>query len=121
VPGAAVIVAVAGAVVTTMARPRRVAVEGASMEPTLTSGDRLLVLRRRRPRVGDIVAVDDPRGGRRLLVKRVVSVAGDEVMVEGDNPPSSTDSRVFGPVDRREIAGRVVYRYFPPERAGPLS
>jgi nickel-type superoxide dismutase maturation protease len=101
-------------------RPRRVAVEGPSMEPTLRSGDRLLLLRRSSPRLGDIVAVADPRSGRRLLLKRVVSVAGDELAVEGDNPSRSTDSRVFGPVHRRDVRGRVVYRYFPPGRAGLL-
>jgi nickel-type superoxide dismutase maturation protease len=100
--------------------PRRVAVEGRSMEPTLLSGDRLLVVRGSAPRVGDIVAVRDPRPGRRLLVKRVVSVRGDEVVVEGDNQRSSTDSWDFGPVDRRAILGRAVYRYGPPGRSGRL-
>jgi len=90
------------------------------MEPGLTSGDRLLVLRRRRPRVGDVVALADPRGEGRLIVKRVVSVMDHRVVVEGDNTRSSTDSRVFGPVDRRAVVGRAVYRYFPPGRAGRL-
>jgi nickel-type superoxide dismutase maturation protease len=114
---AAVVVAV-GAVLA--ARPRRVAVTGPSMEPTLTSGDRILVFRRGHPRVGEIVAVDEPGGDGRLIVKRVVAVTGDDVIVEGDNAASSTDSRVFGPVERRSIVGRALYRYFPPERAGPL-
>ncbi len=91
------------------------------MEPVLMSGDRLLVLRRRRPRVGDIVAVADPRPGGRLLVKRVVALQGDEVLVEGDNRSSSTDSRHFGPVDRRAVLGRAVYRYGPPGRSGRLD
>jgi signal peptidase I len=103
------------------------------MEPTLVSGDRLLVLRRARLRIGDIVALHDPRDDprdaprdeppdalRRLMVKRVVSMDGDTVAVEGDNSGSSTDSRVFGPVDRRALVGRAVYRYFPPGRAGRL-
>jgi len=90
------------------------------MEPTLVGGDRILVLRRRSPRVGDIVAVGDPRPGGRLLVKRVASVVGDQVDLEGDNPLSSTDSRDFGPVDRRAIVGRAVYRYGPPGRTGRI-
>jgi len=92
-------------------RPRRVVVEGASMEPALAEGDRLLVLRSRRTVPGDLVALRDPRDARRLLVKRVTSVAGDEVMVHGDNAPASTDSRVFGPVSRSAVVGRVVHRY----------
>jgi signal peptidase I len=98
------------------------------MEPALHPGDRLLVLRRPRPSTGDIVALEDPRrggavggaGGPRLIVKRVVSAAGEKVVVWGDNRASSTDSRVFGPVDRDAIVGRAVYRYFPPDRTGRL-
>jgi signal peptidase I len=128
----------AAVVVVLVARPRRVSVEGPSMEPSLRGGDRLLVLRRPRPTAGDIVALEDPGTGTgtgtvaplerprqtrrppRLIVKRVVSVAGDTVVVWGDNLASSTDSRVFGPVDRSAIVGRAVYRYFPPERSGRL-
>ena len=89
------------------------------MEPTLAAGDRLLVVRGRRP-PGAIVAVRDPRMPERLLVKRVVSVRRHTVTVEGDNPEASADSRTFGPVDRRMLVGRVVYRYGPPERRGPV-
>jgi len=97
-------------------RPRRVVVEGASMEPTLSEGDRLLVVRAWRARPGDLVVLRDPREGRRILVKRVTSVVGDDVTVHGDNPPASTDSRAFGPVPRRALVGRVLRRY---QRGGP--
>jgi signal peptidase I len=90
------------------------------MEPTLAGGDRLLLLRRRSPQVGDIVAVGDPRAGGRLLVKRVTAVRGDQILVEGDNRVASTDSGTFGPVDRRAVLGRAVYRYGPPGRSGRL-
>jgi nickel-type superoxide dismutase maturation protease len=108
------------AVVVFALRPRRVVVEGPSMEPTLEERDRLVVLRRRRPAAGDIVVVADPRHRGRVLVKRVMAVAGDEIVVEGDNRARSTDSRDFGPVRRRDVVGRAVYRYFPPARAGGL-
>jgi nickel-type superoxide dismutase maturation protease len=101
-------------------RPRRVLVEGASMEPTLLAGDRLLVVRRFGPRLGDIVALPDPRDGRRLLLKRVTGVAGHELTVEGDNPAASTDSRDFGPVTGKGLLGRAVYRYGPAGRTGRL-
>jgi nickel-type superoxide dismutase maturation protease len=101
-------------------RPRRVVVDGPSMEPTLRRGDRLVVVRRMRLRAGDVVAVRDPGHAPRLLVKRVVARSGDEVVVAGDNPALSTDSRTFGPVPRRAVVGRVVYRYGPPGRTGPV-
>jgi nickel-type superoxide dismutase maturation protease len=110
--GAALVVAVVAV------RPRRVVVDGPSMEPTLVSGDRLLVARLRAVRVGDIVAARHPGPRPRLMVKRVAAVLGDEVVLEGDNPRRSTDSRSFGPVDRRAVVGRAVYRYAPEARSG---
>ena len=107
---------------------RRVEVVGASMTPTLVAGDRLLAVRvpawlPLRP--GVLVAVPDPRSaGRaadRMLVKRVSACREGVVEVQGDNRPSSTDSRTFGPLERRAVAGLVVYRYAPPGRRGPLG
>jgi nickel-type superoxide dismutase maturation protease len=97
-----------------------VVVEGHSMEPGLQPGDRLLVLRERRPRLGEIVALVDPREKARLLVKRLIEVSGDGYEVAGDNPEASTDSRAFGPVGRDALRGRAVYRYGPAGRTGPL-
>ncbi|MGI8684713.1 MAG: nickel-type superoxide dismutase maturation protease [Acidimicrobiales bacterium] len=101
------------------ARPvRRVAVVGESMLPTLRPGDRVLAVRPTRPRRGDLVVVRDPRQPDRLLVKRVATVGAGGVVVLGDSPRSSTDSRTFGPVTT--VRGRVVYRYAPSGRAGRL-
>jgi nickel-type superoxide dismutase maturation protease len=99
----------------------RVVVEGESMWPTLVPGDRLLVVRTRRVRRGDLVAVPDPRERGRTIVKRVALVERDAVTVVGDNAGASTDSRVFGPVDRRDLRGRVVYRYWPEDRRGRIT
>lgn len=101
---------------------RRVMVHGRSMAPGLLPGDRLLVVPVRRFRVGQVVAVPDPRHPARLLVKRVAAVdaAGATVTVLGDNPELSTDSRDFGPVPRASVVGRAIYRYAPPARAGPI-
>jgi nickel-type superoxide dismutase maturation protease len=113
-------VVVAGAVALAVLRPRRVVIDGPSMEPTLMVGDRLLLIRRA-PGPGQVVGLRDPENGQRLLVKRIVSVEGEVVLVEGDNARASRDSRTFGPVDRRAVVGRAVYRYFPPHRAGVLG
>ena len=100
---------------------RRMEVGGESMRPTLEPGDRLLVLRGPRARPGDLVAVADPRDASRTLVKRVASVSGGGVLVVGDNPSGSTDSRAFGTVPATSVAGRVVYRYHPDHRRGRLG
>lgn len=98
---------------------RRVEVQGESMRPTLLPGDRLLVVRTlRRPRVGQLVVVGDPRAPGRRLVKRVAAVEGRAAAVAGDNASASTDSAVFGPV---VVSARVLYRYHPSERAGRLG
>jgi nickel-type superoxide dismutase maturation protease len=104
-------------------RCRRVIVRGHSMAPTLLAGDRILVVAGRRLRRGDIVAVPDPRRAERLLMKRVTHIAPGRhtVSLSGDNAAASTDSRTFGPVPRRAILGRAVYRYGPAERAGRID
>ena len=91
------------------------------MCPTLLPGDRLLVVRTRRVRRGDVVALLDPRERDRTIVKRVDRVEGDAVTVLGDNAGASTDSRAFGPVHRRDVRGRAIYRYWPENRRGRLA
>jgi len=90
----------------------RVEVHGSSMSPTFEPGDRLLLVRRFRPlRDGDLVALADPRGGGRRLVKRVVGVDAAGVEVAGDNLEASTDSRAFGRVPVGSVRHLVVRRY----------
>jgi nickel-type superoxide dismutase maturation protease len=91
-----------GAVVSTVVR--RVAVEGASMIPTVAPGERVTVVRRwRRVRAGDVVVVRDPRSPSRLLLKRCVRTVGAMVDLRGDNEAVSTDSRDFGLVPARDV------------------
>jgi nickel-type superoxide dismutase maturation protease len=99
-------------------RSRRVVVVGRSMLPAFEPGDRLLVIPVGPVRAGHVVAVRDPRIRSRLLIKRVRARFGPQVDVRGDNPAESTDSRHFGLVPRSAVAGRVLYRYSPPARAG---
>ena len=95
-------------------------VAGASMRPTLWAGDRLLVVRTGPVKAGDVVALRDPRDPERVIVKRVVAVRRGEVIVRGDNPRASIDSRSFGPVRNGAVLGKVVRRYAPADRAGPV-
>ncbi len=106
---------VAAAAATTVAvvastRVTRVEVHGASMEPTLWAGDRLVVRRTRAVAVGDLVVAADPRGGR-PWVKRVADITPAGVDLRGDRPDASTDSRHVGPVRPDAVLGRVTRRY----------
>jgi len=113
-------------------------VEGASMEPTLKDGERVLVdlwsLRRRPPRTGEIVLFAGPAD--EPLVKRVAAAPRDgapppllgtdsplepSYFVVGDNAGESSDSRAFGAVPRHRIRGRVAWRYWPPSRLGRIE
>jgi signal peptidase I len=46
------------------------------------------------------------------------SVPADDYFVLGDHRSSSNDSRVWGFVDRKEIYGKAVFVYWPPEKIG---
>lgn len=116
-------------------------VAGPSMRPTLEPGDRLLVdlwtYRQRAPDPGEIVLFRGPEPEGALLVKRCMPVPAPEalrprtgywpptrthrgagVWLRGDNVHESWDSRRFGAVPRDRIVGRVLFRYWPIQRAG---
>ena len=104
-----------------------VEVRGGSMAPFLLPGDRLLVeshtYQARAPRPGELVLAADPRKPPRELIQRVFSVddASSSAELRGDAPEASTDSRAFGAIPVSAIRWRAVFRYWPPQRAGPLA
>ena len=96
----------------------RFRVTGASMSPTLESGDELIVdaraFRKRPPRVGDIVVARHPFRADVKVVKRVTAVTEtNHFFLQGDNPSplESSDSRSFGPLPISHILGRVTHRF----------
>ncbi|MBP2325034.1 signal peptidase I [Kibdelosporangium banguiense] len=128
---AVVVAALVAWVVVMRKRLLVVTVHGVSMEPTYRSGDRLLVRRSRLDRVqtGQVVVVQvsgampgDPTDGR--MVKRAVAVPGDPVpaqisvpgpvvpqgrlLVLGDNPARSNDSRRLGYIAADALIGVVL-------------
>ena len=93
----------------------RVAVAGHSMAPTLRDGEYVLYTTLLQPRQGDIVVTRDPQDESRWLVKRVRAVRTDAIDVAGDFVDDAHDA---GWVPRGALVGRVVFRYWPPSRAG---
>ncbi|PIR98156.1 MAG: nickel-type superoxide dismutase maturation protease [Candidatus Colwellbacteria bacterium CG10_big_fil_rev_8_21_14_0_10_42_22] len=92
----------------------RFVVYGNSMEPTYPSGSKIFVsklfYKLIKPKVGDAIVLKDPRDGR-LILKRVKSIKKNIFRVEGDNHRSSTDSRVFGEINKEHIIGKAILKY----------
>ena len=84
------------------------------MLPVYKHGDTILVNRLAylftTPKINDLVIVRDPRNNREIL-KRVILLRNNTYVVEGDNKKESTDSRVFGPVRKKAIIGRVINQF----------
>lgn len=62
-----------------------------------------------------------PLGLGRVRFSWYFEMGEDEYFVIGDNRGNSFDSVDFGPVSRDQIAGHAVFRYWPPEKIGPIS
>lgn len=79
------------------------------MEPTLQEGSFVLIKKQKpggRVKVGDIIVFNS---GGEVYIKRIDSINDLAVMVRGDNPRDSIDSRDFGPIDRKNIIGKVIW------------
>lgn len=134
-------------------------VEGASMEPTFSSNEYLLVdeisYRFEEPQRGQVIVFRYPRDPRQYYIKRVIGLPGERLEIKlgkiyingkelrenyldefrvgatnlesqiiptdhyflmGDNRINSMDSRIFGPVDKKFLIGRVWFRGWPVDR-----
>ena len=105
-------------------------IHGRSMSPTLnpletTRADSDVVVVEkltaavdpRRFNRGEVVVFVHPDDPELVLVKRITKVVDEGyVWVEGDEPFKSTDSRVFGPVAKGLIIGRVIGIMWPLDR-----
>lgn len=84
---------------------------GDSMLPVLNHGDYVVVNRLAfllsKPIIGDVIALRDPREGK-VIIKRITKNVNNKYFVEGDNKKSSTDSRIFGMIERKDIIGKII-------------
>jgi len=101
-------------------------VNGHSMEPTLSNGQVLVINQTaywfKQPQRNDVVILAYAGDNTVHFVKRIIGVPGDTVtynnaplvlgasqyFVEGDNRDFSTDSRIYGPIDKSQILGKVI-------------
>jgi nickel-type superoxide dismutase maturation protease len=79
------------------------------MSPSIAANDVVLYERSQRIEVGDIVLIQHPFMQSVKVVKRVEQLEPDRmVILVGDNPAESTDSRTLGSFPIKSIKGRVV-------------
>lgn len=95
---------------------KRVGVTGSSMIPFLQPGDEILVdtraYRKLAPQVDDIVVAKRPDQTAVTMIKRVSAVQENGALILlGDNPASSTDSRTFGAVPPENIIGKATSKF----------
>jgi nickel-type superoxide dismutase maturation protease len=87
-------------------------VTGESLSPFFLEGDFVVVSKipfvLRKIKAGDIVVFRHPGYG--TMIKKVerISPDGEEIYVVGTHP-ESTDSRQFGPLQRRQLIGKVIW------------
>ena len=86
-------------------------VAGESMNPTLQTGDTVLVRPTGHATVGNVVVSRHPFKTDSHLIKRVEAVTDDGMVLVGDNPAASTDSRSLGTVPWVHLIGVVTARF----------
>ena len=88
-------------------------VDGPSMAPTLSHGDRLLYRLGARLRPGAIVVARHPLRQELLVVKRAAERRGNGWWLLSENSRVQSDSRDFGAVPDELVLGRVLLRVGP--------
>ena len=86
-------------------------VRGDSLAPEYSQGDFVVVSKIpffiAPPSPGDVIAFRQPGYG--LLIKRIQNLSPEGGLNVIGNNPESVDSRVFGPVRRKDILGKVIW------------
>jgi nickel-type superoxide dismutase maturation protease len=88
-------------------------VTGESLSPFFVQGDYVLVVKipflLRRLKPGDVIVFRHPAYGVMIKALERFSDDGQDLFVLGSHPDSN-DSRSFGPVPRRWVTGKVIWR-----------
>lgn len=79
---------------------------------------------------GDVVVAKSPTNPKETICKRICAVELEKIngqaipknhfWLQGDNLNNSSDSRFYGPVSRKLIHGKVLFRIWPPFSIGRL-
>lgn len=89
----------------------RITVVGHSMEPTIASGQSVIVsgvlYLFKRPKIGDIVLL---KRQEKKLLKRIIEIKDKKYFVAGDNVRDSLDSKKFGWIAKDQIIGKLIYK-----------
>lgn len=84
---------------------------GNSMLPGLKNGDIILINRLsylfKKPKLNDIIAARDPRDNK-ILIKRITKIRANKYFIQGDNKKASTDSHIFGMIEKKNIIGKII-------------
>ncbi len=87
-------------------------VTGESLSPFFLEGDFVVVSKipfvLRQIKAGDIVVFRHPVYGTMIKQVETISPDGEQLFVLGTHP-ESTDSRQFGPLQRRQLIGKVIW------------
>ncbi len=81
-------------------------VQGNSMVPSIKQGSYAVMLKYVKIKEGDVVVAIV---GSKPIIKRVKKIENNNYTLAGDNKEESTDSRNFGPVNKKEIQGKIVW------------
>jgi len=81
-------------------------ISGHSMMPTLKAGKIVFAFKSGQYFKDDIVLFSHDGLDK---IKRIANVSSDNVFVLGDNMNHSTDSRVFGSINKSDIKGKVIW------------
>ncbi len=77
---------------------------GHSMEPYAREGDFVFTLPFCQPKVGDVTVIQHKA---MFLLKRLKKQNASAYWFEGDNKAESTDSRMFGWIDQKDVVGKA--------------
>lgn len=78
------------------------------MVPFLKPGDEVLIWKFLKPKIKNVVVF---KRDNKFYIKRVSRIKDDKYFVLGDNEKESIDSRKFGWIDKKDIIGKIVYKF----------